>query len=85
MLRSLAACAAALVCVLALSLDAGRAESNKVGVGKAIGYVVGESLKAQFITSALMRLGTSPTGMTAFTFLAAVSIAVMDRSAALEM
>jgi hypothetical protein len=33
----------------------------------------------------LIRLGTSPTATTAFTFIAAVSIAVTERSAALEM
>ena len=39
----------------------------------------------QFITSVLMRFGTSPTGMTALTFMLAVSIAVTDRSPELEM
>src|SRR4051794_11555266 len=39
----------------------------------------------QFITSVLMRLGTSPTGTTAFTVMLCVSIAVTDLIAALEM
>ena len=38
-----------------------------------------------FITSVLIRFGTSPTGMTAFTFMLAVSIAFTDMIAALEM
>jgi hypothetical protein len=38
-----------------------------------------------FITSVVMRLGTSPTGTTAFTFMASVSMAVTDFMAALEM
>ena len=38
----------------------------------------------QFITSVLMRLGTSPTGTTAFTVMLCVSIAVTDLIAALE-
>jgi hypothetical protein len=42
-------------------------------------------LKRQFITRVLMRLGTSPTGMTALIFMLAVSIAVTDRSPELEM
>ena len=37
MLRCLAACAAALILALALSLDAARAEGSKVRVGKAVG------------------------------------------------
>ena len=37
------------------------------------------------ITMVLMRLGTSPTGTTAVTFMALVSIAVTDRRPALEM
>jgi hypothetical protein len=39
----------------------------------------------QFVTSVLMRLGTSPTGTTAFTVMLCVSIAVTDLIAALEM
>jgi hypothetical protein len=39
----------------------------------------------QFITRVLMRLGTSPTGMTALIFMLAVSMAVTDRSPELEM
>jgi hypothetical protein len=38
-----------------------------------------------FSTSVVMRLGTSPTGTTAFTFMASVSMAVTDFMAALEM
>jgi hypothetical protein len=38
-----------------------------------------------FITSVVMRFGTSPTGTTAFTFMASVSMAVTDFMAALEM
>ena len=41
--------------------------------------------KCQFITSVLIRLGTSPTGMTALTFMLATSMAVTDLIAALEM
>jgi hypothetical protein len=43
------------------------------------------SMKRQFITRVLMRLGTSPTGMTALIFMLAVSMAVTDRSPELEM
>ncbi|MEA2944962.1 MAG: hypothetical protein QOI40_292 [Alphaproteobacteria bacterium] len=42
-------------------------------------------LERQFITSVLMRFGTSPTGTTALIFMLAVSIAVTDRSPELEM
>jgi hypothetical protein len=42
-------------------------------------------LERQFITRVLMRLGTSPTGMTALIFMLAVSMAVTDRSPELEM
>jgi len=38
-----------------------------------------------FVTSVVIRLGTSPTGMTAFTFMLSVSMAVTDLIAALEM
>lgn len=40
---------------------------------------------AQFATSVVIRLGTSPTGMTALTVLLSVSMAVTDLMAALEM
>ena len=39
----------------------------------------------QFATSVVIRLGTSPTGMTALTALLSVSMAVTDLMAALEM
>jgi hypothetical protein len=39
----------------------------------------------QFITSVLIRLGTSPTGTTAETFMLAVSMAVTERRPELEM
>ena len=39
----------------------------------------------QFATSVVIRLGTSPTGMTALTVLLSVSMAVTDLMAALEM
>src|SRR5262249_3781548 len=39
----------------------------------------------QFVTSVVMRLGTSPTGMTALTVLLSVSMAGTDLMAALEM
>src|SRR5215813_9747205 len=39
----------------------------------------------QFVTSVVMRLGTSPTGTTALTVLLSVSMAVTDLMAALEM
>src|SRR5215510_4831939 len=39
----------------------------------------------QFVTSVVIRLGTSPTGMTALTVLLSVSMAVTDLMAALEM
>src|SRR5262249_17468105 len=39
----------------------------------------------QFVTSGVIRLGTSPTGMTALTVLLSVSMAVTDLMAALEM
>ena len=39
----------------------------------------------QFITNVLMRFGTSPTGMTALTFMLAVSMAVTDRRPELAM
>lgn len=41
--------------------------------------------EAQRITSVLMRLGTSPTGMTARNFIVCVSTAETERSPALEM
>ena len=40
---------------------------------------------AQFVTSVVFRLGTSPTGMTALTVLLSVSMAVTDLMAAFEM
>jgi len=40
---------------------------------------------AQFATSVVIRLGTSPTGMTALTVLLSVSMAVTDLMAAFEM
>jgi hypothetical protein len=40
---------------------------------------------AQFVASVLMRLGTSPTGMTALTVLLSVSMAVTDLMAAFEI
>ncbi len=39
----------------------------------------------QFVTSVVIRFGTSPTGMTALTVLLSVSMAVTDLMAALEM
>jgi hypothetical protein len=39
----------------------------------------------QFITKVLMRLGTSPTGMTALIVMLAVSMAVTERRPELEM
>src|SRR5262245_58241743 len=39
----------------------------------------------QFVTSVVIRLGTSPTGMTALTVLLSVSMAVTDLMAAFEM
>jgi hypothetical protein len=39
----------------------------------------------QFVTSVVIRFGTSPTGMTALTVLLWVSMAVTDLMAALEM
>ena len=39
----------------------------------------------QFATSVVIRLGTSPTGMTALTVLLSVSMAVTDLMAAFEM
>ena len=39
----------------------------------------------QFVTNVVIRLGTSPTGMTALTVLLSVSMAVTDLMAALEM
>jgi hypothetical protein len=39
----------------------------------------------QFVTSVVIRLGTSPTGMTALIVLLSVSMAVTDLMAALEM
>jgi hypothetical protein len=69
-------------------LQGGRPSASAGGAPEFAGAALRAPAAAQndqFVTSVVIRFGTSPTGMTALTVLLSVSMAVTDLMAALEM